>query len=377
MRIVSHRLFGAGFSVRVLSSARPVSQRSTQSSGLASARSFAAPIGAVVGAMLAGSLGAPVAAQELNLYTYREPGLIKPLLDAFTKETGTKVNTIFASSGLEERLKAEGENSPADILLTVDIGRLQQAKDYGVTQPVQSQALERAIPAAYRDPENHWYGVSLRGRVVYASQDRVKQDAITYEELADPKWKGKLCTRSGQHLYNISLFAAAVAHMGEPQAEEWLKSVKANLAKRPSGGDREVAKDISAGVCDIGLGNTYYVALMLKGQNPEQKKWADAIKVIMPTFKDGGTHVNVSGMVMAKNAPNRASAVKFMEFMVSDAGQKMHAELNYEYPVKAGIAIDPVIAAFGPLKPDPLPIADIAKRRKVASELADKVGFDR
>jgi len=159
---------------------------------------------------------APFAAssQELNLYTYREPALIKPLLDEFTKSTGIRVNTVFAASGLEERLRAEGQNSPADVLLTVDIGRLQQAKDYGVTQPVKSDAIEKAIPAAYRDPEGHWYGVSLRGRVVYAAKDRVAQDTISYEELADAKWKGKLCTRSGQHVYNSALFVAVVAKKG-------------------------------------------------------------------------------------------------------------------------------------------------------------------
>jgi iron(III) transport system substrate-binding protein len=329
----------------------------------------------LAGAALATLPGA-ASAQELNLYTYREPGLIKPLLEEFTKQTGVKVNTIFAASGLEERLRAEGQNSPADILLTVDIGRLQQAKDYGVTQPVNSKVLEQAIPAAYRDPEGHWHGVSLRGRVIYASKDRVKQDAITYAELADPKWKGKICTRSGQHLYNVSLIAAVVAHMGEAKAEEWLKGVKANLAKKPSGGDRDVAKDIAAGVCDIGLGNTYYVALMQTGKNAEQRQWADAIKVIMPTFEGGGTHVNISGMAMAKNAPNRENALKFMEFMVSDTAQKMHAQLNFEYPVKRGIGIDETIASFGELKPDRLAIAEIAKHRKTASGLVDKVGFD-
>ncbi len=340
------------------------------------ARIFAAPLGAVLGALTVLAAG-PAPAQELNLYTYREPGLIKPLLDAFTKETGIKVNTLFAASGLEERLRAEGQNSPADVLLTVDIGRLQQAKDYGVTQPVKSDALEKAIPAAYRDPEGHWFGVSLRGRVVYASKDRVKEDAITYEELADPKWKGRVCTRSGQHLYNVSLIAAVVAHMGDAKAEEWLKGVKANLAKKPSGGDRDVAKDILAGVCDIGLGNTYYVGLMLNGKDPEQRKWAEATKVILPTFKDGGTHVNISGVAMAKNAPNRENALKFMQFMTSETGQRLHADLNYEYPIGQGIPVDETIASFGTLKPDTVPIAEIAKHRKTASELVDKVSFDR
>ncbi len=333
-------------------------------------------LGAALG-VLTLTLASAASAQELNLYTYREPGLIKPLIDEFTKETGIKVNTLFAASGLEERLRAEGASSPADVLLTVDIGRLQQAKDYGVTQAVKSEALEKAIPAAYRDPEGHWFGVSLRGRVVYASKDRVKQDAITYEDLADPKWKGKICIRSGQHLYNVSLFAAAIAHMGEAKAEEWLKGLKANLAKKPSGGDRDVVKDIAAGVCDIGLGNTYYVALMLNGKDADQRKQAEAVKVILPTFQGGGTHVNISGVTLAKHAPNRENALKFMAFLTSDTGQRIHAHVNHEYPINPKISVDETIASFGDLKPDTLPIAEIAKLRKTASELVDKVGFDR
>ena len=340
---------------------------------------FKFPRRSLFGALAAGTLlGSAFAAsaQELNLYTSREPALIKPLLDDFTKQTGIKVNTIFASSGLEERLRSEGANSPADVLLTVDIGRLQQAKEYGVTKAVSSDVLANAVPAAYRDPEGHWFGVSLRGRVVYASKDRVKQDSITYEELADPKWKGKLCTRSGQHVYNVALFAAVVAHKGEAKAEEWLKGIKANLAKKPSGGDREQARDILAGACEIALGNTYYVGLMRNSTN-EQRQWGEAIKVIMPTFQEtGGTHVNVSGLAMMKSSPNPDSARKFMEFMVSDAAQKIYADVNFEYPVKPGIPLDETVASFGPLKPDTLPIAEVAKHRKAASQLVDKVGFD-
>jgi iron(III) transport system substrate-binding protein len=331
---------------------------------------------AVALGLLAGSGVSASAEEVLNIYTSREPGLIKPILDEFTKETGVKVNTIFLSNGLEERVRSEGQNSPADVILTVDIGRLQAAKDYGVTQPVKSAALEKVIPAAYRDPEGHWYGVSMRARVVYASKDRVKQDKITYEELADPKWKGKVCIRSGQHLYNISLFAAVIAHKGEAKAEEWLKGLKANLAKKPSGGDREQAKDILAGVCDIGIGNTYYVSLMRNGKDEEQKKWGEAINVILPTFEGGGTHVNISGLALAKYAPNKANAEKFMEYMVSDDAQHLHAEANSEYPVKQGIKIHPTIASFGELKADTVAIAEIAKLRKKASELVDKVGFD-
>jgi iron(III) transport system substrate-binding protein len=313
-------------------------------------------------------------ANEVNVYTYREAQLIQPLLDAFTQDTGIKTNVVAASSGLEQRIKAEGANSPADVLLTVDIGRLQEAVDLGITQPVKSAVLEKAIPAQYRDPNGHWFGISMRARVVYASKERVKQDAITYEELADSKWKGKICIRSGQHIYNNALFAAYIAKHGEAKAEEWLRGLKANLAQKPSGGDRETARDVAAGKCDIGIGNTYYWALMLK--NPGQKPWADATRVILPTFQGGGTHVNLSGVVLAKNAPNKADAIKLMEWLVSEKAQHMYADVNYEYPVLAGVAVNKTIAGYGALKPDAMPISKIAEHKKAAATLVDKVGFD-
>ena len=311
---------------------------------------------------------------EVNLYTYREQKLIQPLLDAFTKETGIKVNVVSASSGLEQRIKTEGANSPADVLLTVDIGRLEDAVQAGITQPIKSEVIDKTVPAEYRDPEGHWAGVSMRARVVYASKDRVKQDAITYEELADPKWKGRICIRSGQHIYNNALIAAMIAKHGEAKAEEWLKGLKANLAQKPSGGDREQARDVAAGKCDIGIGNTYYWALMLK--NPSQKAWADATKVILPTFAGGGTHVNVSGVVLAKNAPNKANAMKLIEWLAGDTAQHMYADTNNEYPVKAGINANDVVAGYGKLNPDPMPLSKIAQNKKAAANLVDKTGFD-
>lgn len=229
---------------------------------------------------------------EVNVYTYRETKLIQPLFDAFSKDTGIKVNVVSASSGLEQRMKAEGANSPADVLLTVDIGRIDEAVQAGVTQPIKSEVVDKVVPAQYRDPDGHWAGISMRARVIYASKDRVKQDKITYEELADPKWKGKICIRSGQHIYNNALFAAYTAKYGEAKAEEWLRGVKANLAQKPSGGDREAARDVAAGKCDIGIGNTYYWALMMNN-DPEKKPWAEATRVILPTFEGGGTHVNL------------------------------------------------------------------------------------
>jgi iron(III) transport system substrate-binding protein len=312
---------------------------------------------------------------EVNIYTYREAKLVQPLFEAFTKDTGIKVNVISASSGLEQRIASEGANSPADVLLTVDIGRLQDAMNLGIAQPIKSDVLDRIVPAQYRDPAGMWYGISMRARIVYASKERVAQNAFTYEELSDPKWKGKICVRSGQYIYNNALFAAFIAHHGAAKTEDWLRGLKANLARKPSGGDREVARDIAAGTCDIGLANTYYWALMLN-REPNRKAWADATKVVLATFKDGGTHVNVSGVVLAKHAPNKANAVKLVEWLVGDKAQHMYADMNYEYPLRAGVDVNPTVAGFGPLKPDTLPIARIAAEKKAASTLVDKVGFD-
>ena len=331
--------------------------------------------------LAAGALGAlatPAQAQgEVNIYSYREPQLIDPLLKAFTDKTGIKTNVVYAAAGLNERLAAEGQNSPADLLFTVDAGRLSEAKDAGLTQAIDDAILVNTIPAQFRDPQNHWFGITMRSRIVYASKDRVKQDAITYEELADPKWKGKICVRSGQHVYNTSLIATIIANKGEAFAEEWLKGVKANLAQKPAGGDREQARDIASGKCDIALGNTYYMALMTKNdKNPEQKEWAAAIKPLFPNAGDRGSHINISGMALAKNAPNKANAAKLMEFLASDDAQKIYATANNEYPVNPKVLPSEIVQSWGKLKPDPLPLENIAKFRKKASELVDKVNFD-
>jgi iron(III) transport system substrate-binding protein len=312
---------------------------------------------------------------EVNVYTYRESKLIQPLFEAFTQDTGIKVNVISASSGLEQRIKSEGANSPADVVLTVDIGRLEDAVRSGITQPIRSDLLDKSVPAQLRDPEGHWYGVSLRARVIYASKERVQQNAITYEELADPKWRGKICIRSGQHPYNNALFAAFIAKHGAAEAEEWLTGLKANLAHKPSGGDREAARDVAAGKCDLGIGNSYYWALM-HDRESEKKAWADATKVILPKFRDGGTHVNVSGVVLAKHAPNKTNAIRLIEWLVGDRAQRMYADMNYEYPVRSGIAVNPTIAGFGALDADQMPLSRVAEYKKAAANLVDKVGFD-
>jgi iron(III) transport system substrate-binding protein len=332
---------------------------------------------ALFAAAIAAALPSTAHAQEVNLYTTREPGLIQPLLDAFSKETKIKVNSIFIKDGLAERVKAEGTNSPADVLMTVDIGNLFDVVDQGVTQAVQSEALSTAIPAHLRDAQGQWFTLSLRARLVYTSKGRVKESAITYEGLADPKWKGKICIRSGQHPYNTALVAAHIMHHGSDKTEAWLRGVKANLARKATGGDREVARDILGGICDLGVGNSYYVGLMRSGSGgPEQAKWGEAINVLLPTFEKGGTHVNISGAAVAKNAPNKANAVKLLEYLASNDAQALYAKANFEYPVRAGATIDPIIAALGTLKPDTIDLRAVAKSRKAASGLIDKIGFD-
>ncbi len=312
---------------------------------------------------------------EVNVYTYRESKLIQPLFDAFTKETGIKVNIMSASSGLEQRIKTEGQNSPADVLLTVDIGRIEDAVRAGISQPIKSDVLDKVVAPQYRDPEGHWYGISMRARVVYASKQRVQETTLTYEDLADPRWNGKICIRPGQYVYNNALFAAFIAHHGEAKTEEWLRGLKANLAQKPSGADREVARDIAAGKCDIGVANTYYWALMLN-KEADKKPWAEATKVILSTFRGGGTHVNLSGVVLARYAPNRENAMRLIEWLVGERAQHMYADMNYEYPVRPGIAINPTIAGYGQLNADTIPLAKIAEQKKAAANLVDKVGFD-
>lgn len=328
---------------------------------------------------LAGSVfmaGGAASAAEVNIYTTREPGLIQPLLDSFKSSTGITVNTVFLKDGLAERVASEGESSPADILMAVDAGNLVDLVEKGVTQPVTSSVLTETIPAQLRDPKGNWFALSMRARVLYAAKD-LDLASFNYEDLADPKWKGKICIRSGQHPYNTALFADYIAHHGAEETEKWLAGVKANLARKAAGGDRDGAKDILGGICDIAVANSYYVGLMRSGKGgEEQVAWGNAIKVILPTFKDGGTQVNISGAAVAKHAPNKEEAIKLLEYLVSDEAQKIYAEANYEYPVKAGAATDPIIAALGELEIDPTPLTEVVSHRKQASELVDKVGFD-
>jgi iron(III) transport system substrate-binding protein len=332
----------------------------------------------LVAALHASAVTPAFADGEVNIYTTREPGLIQPLLDTFSKETGIKTNAIFVESGLAERIEAEGANSPADLVSVVDYGNLIDLVDRGLTQPIESSVVDAAVPEHLRDPNKNWYALSMRARVIYVSKDRVSEPPKTYEELADAKWKGRVCIRSGQHPYNTSLFAAMIAKDGAESAEKFLTGIRANLARTAGGGDRDVARDILADICDVGIANSYYVGLMRSGAGgPEQQEWGNAINVVLPTFTDGaGTHVNISGAAIAKNAPNNENAIKLLEFLVSAEAQAIYAKANFEYPVLAGAEVDPIIAALGELKPDPLPLHEIGVHRKDASVLVDKVGFD-
>lgn len=346
-------------------------------------QSCASPIrGLLSGLALAlGCLSAGTAmadSSEVNLYTTREPGLITPLLDAFTAETEIKVNTVFVKDGLIERVKAEGARSPADLLMTVDIGNLLDLVEAGITQPVDSAVLQEAIPANLRGADNQWFALSMRDRVAYVAKEIDDVTALNYEDFADARWKNKVCIRSGQHPYNTAMIAAMIAHNGAEATEQWLRDVKTNLGRKATGGDRDVARDILGGICDVGIANAYYVGRMKNAEpGSDDHAWGEAIRVVRPTFAQGdGTHVNISGAALAQHAPNKHSAVRLLEYLVSDEAQSLYAKANYEYPVKAGVELDPVVASFGELKVDSLPLTEIAKHRKQASELVDKVGFD-
>jgi iron(III) transport system substrate-binding protein len=324
-------------------------------------------------ALLAASV--PAFAQEINVYSHRQPELIQPLVDAFTAETGIAVNVAFVDKGMAERLQAEGDRSPADLVLTVDIARLMQIVEADVVQPVQSDVLEANIPAELRDPGDKWFGLTTRARIVYASKDRVAPGEVTtYEDLASDKWKGRLCTRSGLHDYNIALLGAMIVHHDEAYATQWAEALKANLAKKPDGGDRDQVKAIAAGECDIALGNTYYMGQMLA--DPEQKAWADQVNIVFPTFEAGGTHMNISGVAMTKSAPNKENALKFMEWLTGDTAQKIYAETNYEFPVKPGVERSDLVKSWGEFTPDATPLADIAAARAAALKIMETVNFD-
>ena len=326
-------------------------------------------------ALILGATAFPALADEVNVYSHRQPELIQPLIDAYTAETGVTVNVAFVDKGMAERLVSEGDRSPADLVLTVDIARLLQIVEAGVTQPVESEVLKTNIPATLRDDGNQWFGLTSRARVVYASKERVADGEVTtYEDLADPKWKGRICIRSGLNDYNVALVSAYIAHHGEEATKTWLEGVKANLARKPEGGDRDQIKAVAAGECDIAIGNTYYLGQMLK--DPEQAPAAEAVRPVFAVFEGDGTHLNISGVAMTKSAPNKEAALKFMEWLASDEAQAIYAETNSEFPVEPGVARSELVASWGDFTPDSKSLTEISALRPAALKLIEEVNFD-
>ena len=329
----------------------------------------------IISALTTGILATSALGQEVNIYSYRQPDLLKPLTDAFTAQTGIGVNVAYLDKGLIERMKAEGKRSPADVILTVDIARLSSVVDADLTQSVDSPIIEQNVPQQYRDPNKYWFGLSTRARIAYASQDRVADGELTtYEDLASDKWRGRVCTRSGMHDYNIALTSAMIAHHGKAATKTWLQGVKDNLARRPQGNDRAQVKAIWSGECDISIGNTYYMGQMLS--DPEQQAWADSVRILFPVFENGGVHVNVSGIAMAKHSPNPDQAVALIEFLTSPAAQEIYADANFEYPIAAGTKPNAVVSSWGTFTADDLNVTELAKHRGAALQMTEQVDFD-
>ncbi len=315
------------------------------------------------------------AAEEVNVYSYRQPTLIQPMLDVFTENTGVEVNVLYAQKGMLERLRSEGVNTPADLIFTSDIGRLADMKNAGLTQAVASESLNTDIPDSQRDDEYHWFGLTQRARIIVASKDRVDLAEIqTYEDLAGEQMKGRVCTRSGKHAYMVALLAAQISVHGKEAAEKWAMGVKENLARKPQGNDRAQVKAIKEGQCDVAVINHYYMANMLA--DPEQAAWAESVNVIFPNQDDRGTHMNISGMAMTKHARNTENALKLMEYLASDTAQKMYSDVNGEYPVKPGVEWSEQLQMWGEFKRDDLDLTDVAANRAEAILMMDRVDYD-
>jgi iron(III) transport system substrate-binding protein len=317
-------------------------------------------------------------ADEVNVYSYREENLIKPLLDQFSTQTGIKVNLLTGpAEGLFERLQAEGENTPADILITVDAGNLYLAKVAGLLQPADSGILDAAIPEYLRDPDNEWFGLSYRARVIMYNKTTVQPDAIgRYEDLVNEEWKGRLCLRSSSNIYNQSLLASMIATSGEAAAEEWARGMVANMARSPEGNDRSQIQGAAIGECDVTLANTYYLANLQASSNTDERASVEQIAVIFPNQNDRGTHINVSGAGITRHAKHRDHALKLLEFLVSDEAQRWYAESNHEYPVKEGIPVSETVKAWGfPFKADTLNLSLLGVHNATAVKIFDRAGW--
>lgn len=316
-------------------------------------------------------------ADEVNIYSAREENLIKPILDIYARETGTTINLVTGGADeLIQRLSLEGANSPADLLLTVDVGRLHRAKDAGVLQAVSSPLLQSEIPAKYRDSEGYWYALSLRSRVIVYDKERVDPSQLSgYADLADPMWRNSVCVRSSSNIYNQSLVASMVSHNGVAQTEEWVRGMVANFARSPQGGDRDQISAIEAGQCKLALVNTYYLGGLLTSTNADERRTGEAVAVLWPDQAGNGAHINISGAAVTKASKNKDAAVALMEYLVSDEAQRWYAETNNEYPVRADVPVSDVLKSWGEFKADDIALDQLGIHNAEAVRLMDRAGW--
>ena len=334
----------------------------------------------ILGAIAALALSAPAIGQEkvVNIYSGRHYQTDEALYSGFTRATGIKVNRIEASEdAIIERIRNEGARSPADVMITVDAGRLWRAEQLGLFQPVKSATLESRVPASLREPGGHWFGFSTRARLIAYNKARVKEGEIkSYEDLADPKWMGRVCMRSSSNIYNLSLMGALIDHLGEQKAEQWAQGVRANLAQDPKGGDTDQLKFVAAGQCDVTISNQYYYARLARSQKADEKEVASKIGLVLPNQASWGTHVNISGAGVLKNAPHRENAVKFLEYLASDDAQRYFADGNNEWPVVKSVKVDnPVLNALGDFKRDSVNVAVFGKNQPGSQKIYDRVAW--
>lgn len=318
------------------------------------------------------------AATNLNIYSHRQPFLIDPFLKAFTEKTGIKTNVLYSTKGLAQRLKAEGENSPADVILTVDIGRLYIYQDLELLSQVQSDVLQANIPAHLRSTDNTWFGLSKRSRIIVTSKDRVPVGEIeNIEDLADPKWEGRICVRPGSHVYNRALMASMIAAHGAEAAEQWAQGLVDNLARRPQGNDRAQVKAIYEGQCDVAIINNYYFGKLKYSEDESQRQWSQALNLVFPNqgADERGAHVNISGGGIAKHSKNKAAAKALLEFLTEPMSQQLYGAINFEYPVNSNVPASEELQSWGTFKEDKLPILKIAELSREAQKIIDRVGW--
>jgi len=334
--------------------------------------------GLIMVSALALAFGAHAQDKVLNLYSSRHYQTDEALYSGFTKATGIKVNRIEAGEdALIERIRNEGERSPADVMVTVDAGRLWRAEQLGLFQPVKSAVLEARIPLSFREPGGLWFGFSLRARLIAYNKAKVKAGELTsYEDLTDPKWKGRVCMRSSSNIYNLSLMGALIDHLGEAKAEAWARSVRNNFAREPKGGDTDQLKSVAAGECDLPISNQYYYARLLRSDKPDERQVGEKLGIVFPNQGSWGTHVNISGAGVLKNAPHREAAIRFLEYLASDEAQRYFADGNNEWPAVASVKIDnPVLKSLGEFRRDQINVAVLGKNQPSSQKLYDRVAW--